>query len=326
MPPLQLTLACWDYDRSRPLIDGRVKPDGIDLDIRVMRPREAFRRMLEGNEFHACEMSLASHAILKAQDDTRFVGIPAMLSKIFRHSGMFVRKDAKIAGPKDLTGKRIGTNRYSSTGLVYMRGLLQHEYGAPPDALRWCIGPLHDVREHPQIPSNLKPSDYEIVPPGETLETMLAAGRIDAIFSNDIPPLFLEGSPVIARLFPDFKRAEQDYYRRTRIFPVMHILVLRGDVHRTHPDVAASLYAAFCKAKDMALEGLYDSDALLLTLPFLLGHIEEARETFGADFWAYGVEPNRPALTALGRYLHEQGLAPRAVIPEDLFASGLEQV
>jgi 4,5-dihydroxyphthalate decarboxylase len=326
MNRLRLSLACWDYDRTRPLIDGRVVPDGIDLDITVMRPREAFQRMLEGNEFGACEMSLASHAILKSRGDTRFAGIPVMLSKIFRHSGMYVRADAGIGSPKDLAGKRIGTHRYGSTGLIYMRGLLQHEYGVALNSIRWCIGGLNDSAEIPQAPANLPRTAFDVAPPGKTLETMLEAGELDAIFSNDIPHLFLNNSPRMARLFPNFKTVEQDYYRRTRIFPVMHILVLREDVHRGHPHVAANLYRAFCKAKQLALQDLYDSDALYLTLPFLLDHIEEARECLGADFWSYGLEGNRPALAALGRYIHEQGLAPRAVLPEDLFVPGVEQV
>jgi 4,5-dihydroxyphthalate decarboxylase len=321
-----LSLACWDYDRTRPVIDGRVVPDGIDLAITVMQPREAFRRMLEDNAFAACEMSLASHAILKSRGDRRFAGIPVMLSKMFRHSGMYVRADAGIASPAGLAGKRIGTNRYGSTGLVYMRGLLQHEYGVPLDSLRWCIGGLSDPHETPQVPANLPKTAFDVAPPGKTLEMMLEEGALDAIFSNDIPHLFLNGSPRIARLFPNFKTVEQDYYRRTHIFPVMHVLVLREDVHRAHPHVAANLYRAFCEAKHLALKDLYDSDALHLTLPFLLDHIEDARECLGPDFWSYGMGANRPALEALGRYIHEQGLAPRVVSPEDLFVPGAEQV
>jgi 4,5-dihydroxyphthalate decarboxylase len=321
MAKATLTLACAEYDRTRTLIDGRVRSDSFDLDIRAMRPREAFQRMLDDGEFDACEMSLASHAILKAKGDTRFVGIPAMLSKMFRHNGMYIRSGAGIQTPQDLVGKRVGTNRYNSTGLTYMRGLLQDEYRVPSGAIRWCIGPLNDPNEKPQMPSGA--TAYDATRKGATLEAMLESGEIDAIFSNDMPRLFLNGSKQIARLFLNFKDVERDYYRRTGIFPVMHILVLREDVHRAYPNAAISLYRAFCGAKDIAADTAYDSDALHLSLPFLLDHIEEARRDIGTDFWAYGLEPNRPALEALGRYICEQGLAPRAVMPEELFLPGL---
>jgi 4,5-dihydroxyphthalate decarboxylase len=321
---LRLTLACADYDRTRALIDGRVEPEGIDLDVKIMRPREAFVRMLEKGEFDACEMSLSAHAILKARGDESFVGLPVMLSKMFRHSGMYVSAGARIAEPRDLIGKRIGTNRYSSTGLIAMRGLLQDEYGIAPSALNWCIGPLNDPAEKPQLPSNI--SDYEVAPSGTTLESLLERGGIDAIFSNDIPRLFVAGDACIARLFPNTAEAERDYYRRTGIFPVMHVVVLRSDIHRAHQKAAAQLYRAFVRAKDMALRHLYDSDAPHASLPFLIGNIEEARGLFGADYWAYGVEKNRPALAALCRHIHEQGFAPRLLAPEELFVPGLDRV
>jgi 4,5-dihydroxyphthalate decarboxylase len=322
---LSLRLACWDYDRTRPLIDGRVRAEGIDLNVTLMRPREVFQRMLESSEFDACEMSLASHAALKSIGDNRFTGLPVALSKMFRHSCIYVRTGAGIAKPEDLRGRRVGTSRYGSTGLVFLRGMLEHEYGIASQDIDWCVGPLNDLAEKAAIPPKL-PRDIPIAPApkGRTLEDMFAAGELDALFSNYIPNLFLAGAGGISRLFPSYKAVEQDYYRRTRIFPVMHIVVLREDVYRQNPWVAASLYRAFRHAKDMALEGLYDSDALHLAFPWLLDHIEEARQTFGADYWAYGLKANRPAWDAVGQYLHEQGLAPHAVVAEELFAPEVE--
>jgi 4,5-dihydroxyphthalate decarboxylase len=139
-----------------------------------------------------------------------------------------------------------------------------------------------------------------------------------------MPQLFVDGSPAIARLFPDYKEVEQAYYRRTHIFPIMHTVVLREDIYRAHPWAARSLYQALRKACDLAVEGLYDTDALRLALPWLLDHVEEARRIIGHDFWAYGLEPNRPTYEAIGRYVHEQGLSPRAVTPDELFAPGVE--
>jgi len=320
MPNLDLNIACWDYDRTRPLTDGRVQPEGINLDITVLRPREIFPRMLQDQEFHASEMSLASYVILKARDQCPFVAIPVMLSKIFRHDCIYVRPDAGINEPADLRGKRIGLPQYSSTAGVFIKGLMQHEYGVSPQEMTWFMGGQDTPAPAPLVPLDL-PSDIhlEFIPEDKTLEGMLADGELDALFATYIPNLFLNGSPTITRLFPNFKEVEQDYYRRTGIFPIMHTVVIREDVHREHPWVAASLYDAFSQAKELAVGGLYDTDALALTLPFLIDHLEESRRIFGSDYWSYGVESNRPALEGLSQYVVDQGLAPRVVSTEELF-------
>ncbi len=320
MPNLDLNIACWDYDRTRPLTDGRVQPEGINLDITVLRPREIFPRMLQDQEFHASEMSLASYVILKARDQCPFVAIPVMLSKMFRHDCIYVRPDAGINEPADLRGKRIGLPQYSSTAGVFIKGLMQHEYGVSPQQMTWFMGGQDTPAPAPLVPLDL-PDDIhlEFIPEDKTLEGMLADGELDALFATYIPNLFLSGSPTISRLFPNFKEVEQDYYRRTGIFPIMHTVVIREDVHREHPWVAASLYEAFSQAKDLAVGGLYDTDALALTLPFLIDHLEESRRIFGSDYWSYGVESNRPALEGLSQYVVDQGLAPRVVSTEELF-------
>lgn len=321
---LDLTLACWDYDRTRPLIDGRVKPEGIDLDITILRPRVAFQRMLDKQEFQVSELSLASYAALKARGNCPFVAIPVALSKIFRHSCIYVRSGSGIARPEDLKGKRVGTSQYSSTGLCFMRGMLQHDYGVKSEDMHWFMGGLNTFVEPPLIPLNLPPTlRLDFLKDGQTLENMFDEGALDALLSLYIPQSFLKGEPHIARLWPNFKAIEQDYYRRTQIFPIMHTVALREDVYREHPWAAESLYRAFCAARDLAVDGLYDTDALRVALPFLIDHVEETWRVFGKDFWAYGVEPNRPTWAAIGRFVHEQGLAPRAVTPEDLFLSGI---
>jgi 4,5-dihydroxyphthalate decarboxylase len=325
MPNLKLTLACWDYDRTRPLFDGRVKAQGIDLDVQVMRPRQIFPRMLDTHEFHASELSLASYVGLLARGECPFVALPIALSKIFRHSGIYVRPGAGIKTPSDLRGKRVGTTQYGASAVVFMRGMMQHDYGVRPQDVHWFMGGLDAPPQRPLIPLNL-PSDIRLdyLTGDQTLEEMMVKGELDALFSVYIPSIFLAGSPSIARLWSNFKEVEADYYRRTKIFPIMHVVAIRKDVHRDHPSVAASLYRAFCAARDLAVERLYDSDALRLTLPFLLDHVEESRRVFGRDFWAYGVEPNRPAFEAMARYVVEQGLAPRVVSVEEMFLPGIE--
>jgi 4,5-dihydroxyphthalate decarboxylase len=320
MADLKLTLACWDYDRTRPLIEGRVKPRGIDLEVLVLRPRQMFPRMLENREFHASELSLASYASLIGRGECPFVAIPVAVSKFFRHGCMYVRKGAGIKHPRDLVGKRVGTTQYSSTAVTFMRGMLKDEYGIDAKDMHWFMGGLTKPTETPLIPLDL-PSDIRLdfVPEGDTLERMMVEGRVDALLSIYIPKLFEDGWEGIERLFPDFKEVEKDYYKRTRIFPIMHTIALRDDVVREHPWVRQSLYEAFCESRDIALEGLWDTDALRLGLPWLIDHVEEAWRTFGKDFWAYGMEANRPTLEAIGRYVHEQHFSPRVVKPEEIW-------
>jgi 4,5-dihydroxyphthalate decarboxylase len=320
MENLRLTLACNDYDRTRPLIDGRVRPAGIELSISVLKPRELFPRMLDQQEFDISELSLGSYASLVARGDCPFVAIPVPISRVFRHTCIYVRAGAGIRSPQDLKGKRVGTTQYGATAVVMMKGMLQDEYGVLPGDLYWLVGGLTAPAEKPLIPLNL-PDDVTLKFAGRsrTLEGMFAVGELDALCSIHIPRLFLNGSPDIVRLFPDFKTVEQDYFRRTGIFPIMHIVAIRKDVYIRHPWIAQKLYAAFCQARDFAIEALYDTDALLATLPWLIDHIEESRRFLGRQFWPYGLEPNRPTLQALCRYVYEQGLAPRLVHPDELF-------
>ena len=325
MSKLKLTLACWDYDRTRPLIDGRVQAEGIDLEIKVMRPRETFPRMLEHREFEVSELSLASYVSLKGRGTCPFVAVPVALSKIFRHSCIYIRTDAGIRTPQDLRGKRVGTTQLSSTGVVFMNGMMQHEYGVTLEDIHWFIGGLAGRTQRPLIPLNLpKSMKIEFLSSNQTLEGMLETGDLDALVVLFIPSIFQNGSPSIARLFPNYYELETDYYRRTGIFPIMHTVVLRDDIYREHPWAALSIYRAFCEARDLAIDGLYDTDALRLSLPWLIHHIEETWRVLGKDFWAYGLEPNRPALEAIGQYVYEQGFSPRVVSPDELFVANVE--
>lgn len=321
MAKLKLTLACWDYDRTRPLIDGRVQAEDIDLDIKVMRPRETFPRMLEKKEFEVSELSLASYVSLKGRGDCPFVAVPVALSKIFRHSCIYVRTDAGIRTPQDLREKRVGTTQLGSSATLFMNGMLQHEYGVMMENIHWFIGGLTTPTQQPLIPLNLPDKvTVDFLPPGQTLEGMMESGGLEALLAIYIPSIFQKGSPRIARLFPNYYEVEQDYYCRTGIFPIMHTVVLRDDIYREHPWAARSIYRAFCEARDLAVDGLYDTDALRLSLPWLIHHIEETWRVLGKDFWAYGLEPNRPALKAIGEYVYEQGFSPRVVSPDELFA------
>jgi len=317
---LKLSLACWDYDRTRPLIDGRVRPDGIDLDVNLLRPRVMFPRMLDDQEFGASELSLASYTSLLGRGECPFTALPVALSRLFRHSCIYVRKGAGITKPEDLKGKRIGTTQYGSTAVVFIKGMLQDVYGVKASDMHWFVGGMNKPTEPPLIPLSL-PSEIKIdfLSNDTTLEAMFLAGELDALASIYLPQIFLDGHPDIARLFPNYKEVEKDYYRQTKIFPIMHTVVVRNDILEQSPWVAASLFKAFVAAKDLAIEGLHDTDALRIGLPWLIDHIEETWEVFGKDFWAYGREANRPTLEAIGRYVFEQGLSPRVITADEIF-------
>src|SRR6476620_96986 len=325
MSKLKLTLACWDYDRTRPLIDGRVQAEDIDLEIKIMRPRQTFPRMLEDKEFEVSELSLGSYVSLKGRGACPFVAVPVALSKIFRHSCIYVRTDAGIETPQDLRGKRVGTTQLGSTAVIFMNGILQHEYGVMMEDIQWFIGGLTTATQRPLIPLKLPGKiKVEFLPADRTLEGMLESGELDALLAIYIPSIFQKGSPRIARLFPNYYDTEQDYYRRTGIFPIMHTVALRDDIYREHPWAARSIYRAFRETRDLAVDGLYDTDALRLSLRWLIHHVEETWRVLGKDFWAYGLEPNRPTLQAIGQYVYEQGFSPRIVSPDELFAPNLE--
>jgi 4,5-dihydroxyphthalate decarboxylase len=312
-----LSMACWDYDRTRPLVDRRVVPEGFALDISLMRPRAAFNRMLESDDFDLGEVSLSSYVRLTAQGDRRFVGLPVPLSKMFRHSCIYVRAGSGITRPQDLIGKRVGAPQLDSTGIVFIKGMLSDEFGIRPEQIQWVLGGL----EAPASPKTLPQGHgkVEILGEGDTLVHALDDGRLDAVLSNHLPSSFRAGSPRIHRLFTDFKAVERDYFVRTGILPVMHVIVIRERVHRADPGIAQRLYHAFRAARDLAVDGLYDTDALRLALPWLIDHVEEARRTFGMEFWSYGLAANRKAFEAICRYQVEQGFAPRLVRPEELF-------
>ena len=320
MADLKLSLACWSYDRTRPLIDGSVKPENIDLAVHIMRPRIAFERMLSTGEFDVSEMSFANYITLIGTGDRSLVALPVMLSKMFRQSCIYVRKGAGISDPRDLAGKRVGTMRYSSTALVYARGLLAHEYGVREQDVEWFIGGINEPLPSRRPEHAASEVRINILSKEQTIDSMLMAAQIDAIISQDFPDSFLRGDPTIERLFPDFDLVEADYYRRTGIFPIMHVVAMKRELHEAHPWAGPSLFRAFSAAKDVALHGLHDTDALHLALPFLIKHVEDARKTFGPDFFSYGLEKNRRSVQAACDYVFEQNLSPRRVDPNELFA------
>ncbi len=320
MAALPITFACGLYDRMLALQTGEIKPDGIDLNFLIMdNPREIFDRMSNGLEFDACEMSSSEFVSRYAANKLPFVALPVFASRVFRH-GFIVVNRKFITSAKDLTGKRIGVPLYTQTAALFVRGLMQHDLGVDLSGIEWVQGAVNEPGAYgnPSVMPLLKPVTITPNETGKSLSDLLEAGEIQAIIGSNLPRA-LKRNPDVVRLFPDYRAREQDYFRRTRIFPIMHLIVIRNDVYERHPHVAASLYKAFCAAKDRAREKMRFPGTLRYMLPWLPADVEEIDELFGGDCWPYGVEPNRPTLEALVAYMAEQGLIPEPIPVEKLF-------
>ncbi len=321
MATLRLTLACWDYDRTRALADGSVRPDGIDLNYLMQPVEETFFRMLRYKEYDCSEMSLSSYSASLNQENPPFIAIPAFPSRFFRHSSIFVSAKSGIRKPEELKGKRIGVPEYQMTAPVWIRGILSDDYGVKVTDVEHLSGGEEEPGRDEKLKLDLPPSiKLKPIGPAQTLSKMIADGEIDALVTARAPSTFQTQPDKVRRLFPDYMDVERAYYRRTKIFPIMHTVVIRRDVYAKNPWVAQSLYKAFVAAKAKAYE-LYDQTAALpAMLPWLTAHLEDTRREMGSDWWPYGLEPNRGVLDTFLRYHHEQGLSRRRLAPEELFA------
>jgi 4,5-dihydroxyphthalate decarboxylase len=319
---LHLTLAVCDYDRTRALFDGRVRVEGCDITPVALEPEEAFHRAFKYHEFDVSELSISSHTLTVSRGTNHYVGIPAFVSRLFRHSGIYIRTDRGIATPADLKGKTIGLPEYQITANVWIRGILEDEYGVRPRDVHWRRGGVEEPGRDERAPLALPPEiDLQQLPHDKTLAAMLAAGELDAVIGARAPSCFLRRAPNIARLFPDYRRAEEDYYRRTKIFPTMHLVGVRRSIVEQHPWVAASLFKAFAQAKALCMAELGQIGHLFTSLPWAVSEFDAARALMGEDYWSYGFEANRHVLDTFTRYHHAQHLSARRVAPEELFAA-----
>ena len=321
MSKLKLSLACWNYDRTRALQDGSVQPDGIDLTYLDLPVEETFFRMLRNREFDVAELSLSSYSVSMFREPRPFVAIPVFPSRFFRHSSIYVNSNAGIREPRDLIGKRIGTPEYQMTAPVWIRGILQDEYGVDPAGVEYCTGGEEEPGREEKLKLDL-PAKFRVtrIGAGQTLAAMLADGDIDALHAARIPSTFVSRPGSVRRLFENYVEVERAYYRKTRIFPIMHTVAIRRDVYKANPWIAQSLTKAFVQAKQRVYQNLYTTSALTTMLPWQIAQVEEVRSDMGDDWWPYGFEANRHVLDTFLRYHHEQGLSPRRLQPEELFA------
>ena len=308
-----LSIGMRDYDHCRALANGKVTVDGVDLKfVNISPPSQIFLRMLHDEEFDASEMSLSNFMIAMGKGDRRFVAIPIFPSRVFRHSYIWVNTKAGINKPADLKGKKVGIADYSMTALLFVRGLLQHEYGVKPEDIHWFRRRAEHVAT--EIPANIR---IDNIGKDQTLDNLLEAGELDAVALTSPPRAFLQGSPLVARLFPDCRAVEADYYRRTKIYPIMHMTVMRRAIYEQDPSLAVRLSEGFQAAKDLAFE---DYDEGLASLPWVNLDMEYYRQVLGKDVSPYSIKQNAATLEAATLYSHEQGLTKRKFAVEELFA------
>jgi 4,5-dihydroxyphthalate decarboxylase len=322
MSKLQLSIAVRDYDRTRPLSDGLVQIDGVDPVFMALDPEEIFFRAFRHAEFDICELSLSSFTVKTAQGTCPYVGVPAFVSRAFRHTSIYVRTD-RIKKPADLKGKKVGVPEYQLTANVWARAILQDDHGVKPSDIHWIRGGLEEAGRPEKIAITL-PKDVKLddAPAGRTLSSMLEAGEIDAFIGPRVPSCFSRGHPHVGWLFADPVAAAKDYFKRTGIFPIMHIVGVRRALAEAHPWLPGAVFKAFDRSKAIALEKLADTSSTKVTLPFVEERLMEARSLMGEDFWSYGVPANRTTLDVFLKHHHTQGLSPRQVKVEELFHPG----
>ena len=322
MGRLPVTVATWDYDRVRPLVDGRVRLEGCDVNYITMPVEECFERAYLHGEFEIAEIGFSPYLIALSRGIAPYVAVPAFLSRAFRHSAVYIRSDRGINGAVDLRGRRVGVPEYQMSAVLWFRGSLQDEHGIAAKDIEWVQGGLETPGRRDKFPLNL-PADFPLTTvQDKALSQMLADGELDAIMSARRPSCFVAGHPNVRRMFPNYREVEQEYYRRTRLFPIMHAVGIRRDVLDKHPWLAASTFKAFAQAKAIAESEFAETTALKIGLPWVTAEFESTRDVMGSDFWSYGINSNRHTLETMARYSFEQGLATRVVTIEEMFAKG----
>ena len=321
MADIELTMGFHDYDHVRDLTTGRIKPEGITLRALQMEVEEIFPRFSQHQEWDVSEMSFGVFCSAVAGGDAPFVGIPVFPSRVFRHSSIYVRADAGISKPEDLADKRVGVPQWSQTATVYVRGWLSDDIGVPLQAVDWYQGGANEAGRAdlgkfaiPEGVSYTRVAD-------RSLQDMMLAGDLDAMFTARPPRAFDAGDPRINRLYPDYRPVEEAYFAATGIYPIMHVVAIRRAIFERHKWVALNLFQAFEEAKRRGVVRLKKMNASQIAIPWGPLIVAEIGDRLfpGGDYWPYGIEPNRPTLEAFLKYSFDQGLTSRHLAPEDLF-------
>ena len=309
-----ITFAGGDYDRTHALIEGTIKPEGLELDWKVLPYHEIWTRMLNRYEFDASELSLSSYLIARTMGKP-LIAVPVFPARAFRHSCIFVNAKSGIREPRDLMGKKVGLAEFQQTATVWMRGALQHEYGVDLEKIRWFSW----SKSRMEI-EMARGYDITQIPVGSAPDEMLASGELDAMICANLFPSMLNGRPEIRRLFENYPEVEAAYFKKTGIFPIMHTVAMREELWKEAPEIAVNLLKAFQQAKLQAYERLNDLSPYKISLVWFREPLQRQREILGGDPWPYGLEKNRHVVETLMGYLYEQGLAPKKIPVEELFA------
>ena len=320
MARVPLTICTGDYDRVRALADGRIGIEGCDVNYLAMNPEQAFYRAWNSLEFDVTELSGSSYILARSAGWDNYIAVPVFPSRLFRHSGIYIRTDAGIEKPEDLKGREVGVPVYAMTAALWIRGMLHDDYGVAPSDIHWRTGGLEQGGRKPKFPPNLPPDiNVTSIRDEQTLSAMLAEGEITALVSAREPSCFGPGNPDIVRLFPDFRTAEKEWYARSGLFPIMHVLAIRKTLAEREPWLASSVLKAFTEAKDMCLDEMSDVTALAVSMPWIVAELAETRALMGDDLWPYGFQENLKELDTMCRWSKAQGLATRKMDPAELF-------
>jgi 4,5-dihydroxyphthalate decarboxylase len=318
MANVSLTIAMSDYDHVRDLASGLVKPQGIDVTFLTLSVEEIFFRFIKFREWDVSELSMGKYISLVSQNDTSLVGIPVFPSRVFRQQSIYVRADGPVKTPADLKGRRVGVPEWAQTASVYSRGFLMHEYGLKLQDIEWHQAGVNQPGRAEKVELKL-PEGVRYKPrPDKSLEGMLLSGEIDAVMAAHPPEAFERGDKRIVRMFEDYQPVEEAYYRKTGIFPIMHIVAIRRDVYDRNPWIAVNLFNAFEEAKRRSVARVLDTTAARVPIPWGYAYADAARKLMGEDFWPYGLPGNRTTLEAFARYAYEQGVCHRQVKVEEL--------
>ena len=307
---LQLSVACRPYDRVVALMTGTVQVEGCDVTVLPLKAEEIFSRAYDRAEFDVTELSMSSHIITSERQMSPYVGLPIFVSRMFRHSAIYIRTDRGIMEPADLRRKVLGVPEYQMTAALWVRGMLSDVYAVKAEQISWRTGGLLQPGRREKFGLTFeKPFDIRPIPSDQTLDALLSRGDLDGIVSARPPQCFLSGTAPIRRLFPDFVKEEQAYYQDTGLFPIMHLIGVRRTLLERHPWLASSLFKAFSQAKAACVAAIEDDNALQVTLPWSLQSYGDTRRIMGEDYWPYGTAKNVKVLDAMMRYSREQGLA-----------------
>jgi 4,5-dihydroxyphthalate decarboxylase len=315
-----ITIACAEYDRTRAIKDGRVKVDGCEVTYLPLEPEELFFRAFRYHDFDVAELSFNSYLMATSRSACPYIAIPAFVSRHFRHSAIFIRTDRNIRGPADLKGKLVGLPEYQQTANVWMRGIFKEEFGIEPRDIHWRTGgqeePGRDERTPLKLGGNV---DLQPIAAGKTLNKMLVDGELDAVFSARELSCFVNRAANVGLMFPNYREVEMEYYKRSGMFPIMHLIGIRKTLAEQYPWLPATVYKAFCQAKKIAIDQMKEMSATKVTLPWPEASVQDATQLMGEDFWRYGVAENARDIETLARYSFEQGLATRKLSAEEIF-------